>query len=305
MKILVITPVNKFDYLAAAIIEGLRKLNIEAYFTSPGNGVTETISDDKFISLYPECDYIFALWSKCIDNKVPEPKYYLIDKVNGWDKTVYIDGSEYNYTGYPSKTKEQFHPLFKQKAKWYFKRECLPEYLDQNVIPLPFAATSDDFSKPKDKKTIDVLCAFGQTDTGLRKLAIEACNELRSEGYTIITGYAKNYLETIQDACITIDAHGGGECNARMWQVMANRSCLFAQKYSILFPELHENKHYISWNSKEELKEKIRFYLEHKDLLLDIMMNGYNNILQHHTPGRRIEYILKHIGNVNDNDKTR
>ena len=72
--------------------------------------------------------------------------YNLIDKSNGWDKTIYIDGSEYNYTGFPGKTNEQLDPTFKSKARHYFKRECLKEHIDQGIIPLPFATLDSYFN---------------------------------------------------------------------------------------------------------------------------------------------------------------
>lgn len=296
MKILIINPNKKHDYLANSIIEGLRNYdNIEIYCTSDGNGAINIIDDFQFIEHYKTCDFIFAIWGKAIYNGVPEPKFYLIDKVNGWNKTVYIDGSEYNYTGYKGKTTELIHPLFKEKAKWYFKRECLPVHETMGIVPLPFAADCSYFLNTKLEKSIDVLCSFGQAETGMRKIAIEACNELHTEGYNIITTPVKNYYEHINKSWITVDAHGGGECNARMWQVMANKSCLFAEQYSIVIPNLIPNKDYISWSSKEDLKDKIRNYLNDKKILSSIIQTSYENIIQNHTTDKRITYIFNKI----------
>lgn len=294
MKILVINP-TKHDYLAFHIIEGLKKFDIELYYTSIGNGATNTISDQEFMQHYATCDYIFAIWGKCIYNGIPEPKYYLINQVNGWDRTVYIDGSEYNYTGFKSYTSEQLHPKFVNKARWYFKRECLPEHVNLGIISLPFAAQDSDFIQSQNEKCIDVLCSFGQTSTGMRKIAIEACNELKHEGYNIITDTVSDYLTKINQSYITIDAYGGGECNARMWQIMANQSCLFAQKYNVVFPNLIEGEHYIEWDSKESLKNKIKNYLGNKEKLSYITSYSYKNILENHTTEKRIEYLFKNI----------
>jgi hypothetical protein len=293
MKILAITPQGKHDYLASNIIEGLKKLNIELYCTNEGNGAINIISEDEFIKHYNTCDFIFAIWGKSIYNNVPEPKFYLIDQVNGWDKTIYIDGSEYNYTGFPNKTTELLHPVFKEKAKLYFKRECLPEHIEQGIIPLPFAASENDFYENTLSKNIDVLCCFGQTNTGLRNIAIEACNELKSERYNIITTPITDYLNKLHQSWITIDAHGGGECNVRMWQIMSNHSCLFAQKYNIVIPNLIDEEHYVSWNSKEELKNKICEYLGNKKKLYYITDNSYSNIINNHTSKKRAEYMIK------------
>jgi len=115
------------------------------------------------------------------------------------------------------------------------------------------------------------------------------------EGYVVINQLVDNYYTTIAKSWITIDAHGGGECNARAWQVMANNSCLFAQRYNIVYPSLNDNEHYISWNSKEELKNKIREYLGNKEKLSYIMQHSYDNIINNHTSVQRVKYIFKNL----------
>lgn len=292
MKILVITPHLKEDYLAKGIIEGLKKTNHEIYYTDKGNGVDKTISDEEFIKHAVNCDYIFAIWGKCKFNGIQEPKFYLIDKVNGWHKTVYIDGSEYNYTGFQGKTTEQLDPIFKLKAKYYFKRECLPEHINQGILPLPFTTLDSYFNNTYYNKEIDVFCSYGQLDTGLRRQSVEVCNGLKSFNFNIRTENVNDYLVTLKKSFITIDAFGGGECNARMWQIMANKSCLFAQKYNIIIPNLEDGVHYVSWRSKEELREKIIYYLNNRNELYDIINNSYNNILKYHTSSKRVQYIF-------------
>jgi hypothetical protein len=293
MKILAITPNGKHDYLASGILEGLKKYELNLYCTSTGNGTVNIINDDEFKHHYKTCDYIFAIWGKCIHNGVPEPKYYLIDEVDGWEKTVYIDGSEYNYTAFPGQSEHKLHPLFKEKARWYFKRECLPEHSAQGIIPLPFTAVNADFNNlPTVNKDIDVLCAFGQTSTGQRNIAIQACEELKGEGYNIINHTVSNYMECVNRSWITIDAFGGGECNARAFQIMANKSLLFMEQYNIIMPNLIVGEHYVTWKDKEDLKNQIRYYLDNKEKINILIDNSYKNILQYHTSEKRVEYIL-------------
>ena len=80
MKILVINPCKKEDYLATSIIEGLKKTKHEIYYTDEGNGADNIINDSEFIYHSKNCDYIFAIWGKSKFNGVKEPKFYLIDK---------------------------------------------------------------------------------------------------------------------------------------------------------------------------------------------------------------------------------
>jgi|15BtaG_2_1085339.scaffolds.fasta_scaffold00698_6 hypothetical protein len=296
MKILAITPNGKHDYLASSILEGLKKYDIELYCTGAGNGDINHIPDEQFKEHYKTCDYIFAIWGKSIYNNVTPPNYYLIDEVNGWGKTVYIDGSEYNYTGFNGKTDIQLDPTFLAKSKYYFKRECLREHMARGVLPLPFCTVDADFKNlPKVDKDIDVLCAFGQTGTGQRKAAIQASEELKLEGYNIVNSAVSNYDECMNRSWITIDAFGGGECNARAFQVMANHSLLFMEKYNIVIPNLTDTEHYVSWDNGEDLKNKIRTYLDNRKKLGILTNNSYTNIIEHHTSKKRVEYIFNHI----------
>lgn len=295
MKILAITAYDKWDPLAVAVLEGLNKHGVKLYCTYPGNGAINIISDEEFVTHYPTTDYILAFFTKM---ETPPPKYYLIDTVGGWDKTAYIDGSEWNYTGYRYRTDEQLHPLFKDKAHWYFRRECLPEHIEQGVIPLPLGAVDADFGNYEGEKDIEVLCAFGQVDTGLRRVAVQACDELQAEGVKVVFAQKRtfaDYLELISRSWITIEAHGGGECNARMWHIMANKSALFAQEYNIVMPRLERGWHYVGWSDSEELKREVGWWLEKKEALRGLIDASFVNLCLHHTSARRAQYLLRRL----------
>jgi hypothetical protein len=294
MDILLLNPYNSPDYLYRSILEGLLKLNVNLYFTNPDDYSTNLVSDEDAIVLSKSVDFIIAFADKEKPIR-PQPKFYLLDSINLPEKSIYIDGSEYNWTSWPNATTETLRPDMLTKCKYYFKRECLSEHIKQGIIPLPFASNDSYFVSSPTNKEIDVLCAFGQTDTGQRKIAVQACEELKKEGYKIVNHMINDYYNFISKSWITIDAHGGGECNARMWQVMANHSCLFAEKYNIVIPNLEENIHYIAWDSKEDLKNKIREYLGNKEKLSYITQNCYNNIINNHTSLKRSEYILNII----------
>ena len=124
---------------------------------------------------------------------------------------------------------------------------------------------------------------------------IEVCNQLKALNYNIQTENVSDYFVTIKKSLISVDAFGGGECNARMWQIMANKSCLFAQRYNIIMPNLEDGVHYVSWNSTEELKDKIIYYLNNKNKLYNIIENSYQNIIKYHTSKSRVEYIFNKI----------
>jgi hypothetical protein len=294
MEILLINPYDSPDYLYRDILEGLLQLDVKLYFTNPDRFCTNLVSDDEAIALSKTVNYILVFFDKEKLTR-PQPKFYLLDRINLPEKTAYIDGSEYNWTAYPGKTTDLLRPDMLYKCKFYFKRECLPQHVDMGIIPLPFASNLSYFSNKTHEKDIDVLCTFGQTSTGQRAIAIHACNELKQEGYHILTDNVTDYYSYINRSWITIDAHGGGECNARTWQILANHSCLFAEKYNIVMPKLVDGYHYVSWNDKEDLKNKIRIYLGNKEKLSYIIQNSYDNVLKHHTSRKRAEYLIIHL----------
>ena len=285
MKIAAITPYLKPDYLAETIIEGIYKNNIELKCSNPGNGAKDKdiLSPDKFIEYAKNSDYIFAIWGKK-KNQYPGIDYNLVKQLNFPSKTVYIDGSEWNchaqtYLNQVSLSKtnpklrrgtpwinEEMHSY----CKWYFKRECYPEDKNKGIIPLLFGGVDKNFNDYEllEDKTIDIFCSFGQTNDGLRSEAVQICNKLKSEGYKVVTQSNlsfETYKNYLLSSYICIDAWGGGDCCARLWEILANKSCAFTQKYNIEFPnDFTDGKNIVKYSTSEELENKLRYYLNNK-----------------------------------------
>ena len=313
MKIVAITPNKKHDYLTSSIIEGLIKNNIEVIASDKGNGIKKKFSDKQLIEHSKDADYILAFFGKIVNNK--PPKYYLLEKVNHPEITAYIDGSEWTYTGYPEENqvseskrnpkrrrgKKWINENMYDNCKWYFKRECYPQDTKMGVIPLLFAAEEKYFGNYKIEKRYDVFYSFGQNQTGLRRETKEICKRLRREGFNIIIEkrlkYQK-YLKIISSSYITVDAWGGGDCCARIWEAIANKSCCFSQKYNILFPnKFIDGESFVEYSTSEEFEEKLRFYLDNKDKCLDIAGKGYHHLLKYHTSKERVKYMLNIMKN--------
>lgn len=309
MKVIAITPNKKFDYLAASVIEGLYKMNVEIIASDRGNNVKKVYSEKKIIQHSKDADYILAFFGKFRGNK--PPKHYLLDKINRPDITAYIDGSEWSYTGHPEenqeiesnndprrrKGKEWINPKMYDYCRWYFKRECYPEDADLGIIPLLLSATDKNFGNYENKRKIDVFCSFGQNQTGLRREIEIICRELGNEGYNVIVdfGFSYNkYMKLLSSSYIAIDAWGGGDCCARIWEIFANKVCCFSQKYNILFANKFTDEYnYVEYSTIQEFEEKIRYYLENKEKCLEIAERGYQHLLKFHTSKERVKYMLK------------
>ena len=66
MKIVVIPPKEKWDFLAESVIEGFYENNIEVYSSDIGNGIKESdvYSDDEIIEHSKSADYIFVFFGR-------------------------------------------------------------------------------------------------------------------------------------------------------------------------------------------------------------------------------------------------
>ena len=307
MKIITIIP-KLHDYLTSVIIEGLYKNNIEVISSEIGNNVRKVYSKKEIIEHSKDAEYILVFGGKIKGNN--PPKYFLLDKMNNPEKTAFIDGSEWNFSSIPEKNqvieslnnperrrgKNWINKIMFNYCRWYFKRECYPQDVQKGIIPLLFAAEDKFFSSHNHEKKFDVFCSFGQKSTGLRLAVEKVCKSLKKEGYKIIIGSGfpyKKYLELISSSYISIDAWGGGDCNARIWEIIANKSCCFVQKYNVLFPNnFTDGYNYVEYSTIDEFEKKIRYYLKNKNECVQIAERGYEHMLKYHTSKERARYLL-------------
>ena len=95
---------------------------------------------------------------------------------------------------------------------------------------------------------------------------------------------------------ISIDAWGAGDCNARLWEIVANKSLLLYQKYNILFPnKFQNNKHAGEFSTMEEFKSLFRHYLKEKEESINVANNGYKHLMDFHTAEKRVEKLIDSI----------
>ena len=308
MKIIAITP-KMVDYLASAIIEGLYKNGVEVIASESENNVRKVYSKKEIINHSKDADYIFVIEGK-VKGDIP-PKYFLLDKINKPHITVFIDGSEWTYSSIPEKNqrldsiknptrrrgKKWIDERMFNYCQWYFKRECYPEDAKNGIIPLLYAAEDKNFGNYDCDKNIDVFCSFGQKLTGLRRGVEKVLEKLNNERYKIIikSGLSyENYKKCISSSYISIDAWGGGDCTARFWEIIANKSCCFSQKYNILFPKkFTDDKNYVEYSSIGEFEQKLRYYLKNKKKCSEIAEKGYQHLLKYHTSKIEFSFYIK------------
>jgi hypothetical protein len=315
MKIVVISPKDKMDYLAETIIEGLYANDVEIYASDAGNGIkpNDVYSDFDILKHSKTCDFIFVIWGKVIGGYTG-PKYYLHDMINLPHKTIYIDGSEWTQTGHPKhnqvklakadQTLRRGMPWINEKmltsCNWYFKRECYPADVELGIIPLLFGTLDRNFYNETTDKEYDVFCAFGQLNDGLRSEITEVCRKIKSDGYNVIVDSGMEYDEykmKLSKSYISIDSWGGGDCCARLWEIFANKSCAFSQRYNIEFPDKFiDGVSFVEFDTINNFEDKLRYYLYNREKTLAIAEAGYDHMMKYHTAKYRVEYIFNMIG---------
>jgi hypothetical protein len=312
MKVIAITPHFKHDFLVATVIEGLYRMGVQVIATDYGNNVEKVYTDEEVIEHSKDADYAFIFSSKKTD---PSPKHYLMSELDL--PKIYIDGSEWTSNYHWDSPHQQSESLIDpsrrkgkpwintemyEKCDFYFKRECYPEDATHHprMHPLPFGVVSKNIhiSYQPIVKTIDVLCAFGQINTGMRAVVSKLCREYRELGFNIEIGEwpYDMYIQKMKESSIVVDAWGSGDCNARFYEAVANGACVMHQKPNILTPDpFVDGEHCIEFSDEEEFCSKLQYYLDHMNEARMIGKVGQRHALQYHTSKARAEYIFEVI----------
>lgn len=312
-KIVVITPDRKHDYLVATIIEGLQLLKCEIIASDVGNGIDKAWSDKDIVREMNDADHVIVFFGKVRGNRAP--KRHLLEAIDVRHKLAYVDGSEWTCTAWPESNqvaeakvnparrrgKPWLDDYMLRQARWYFKRECYPEDVAKGIIPLPFGVMKHDVRDPAPIRDIDVLCSFGQTNDGLRAEAVEICKRLAKEmpehRFCLDTGMDRaTYEDVLSRSRMVIDAWGGGDCCARVWEAVGVGACVHRQKYNIVVPNDFKNgTQILDYSTAEGLETGLRTYLkdENREIVNAIGVNAQNHALAYHTSLARTIYLLE------------
>ena len=106
------------------------------------------------------------------------------------------------------------------------------------------------------------------------------------------------YLETIYNSRINLALEGKGEFTFRHLEILANCSFMICEnsinQLELPIP-LKDGKHFVTFDNKEDLLEKIKFYLENEKLRQDIALNGRRTLEEYYSPKKHGDFILKKI----------
>ncbi|MDY6989124.1 MAG: glycosyltransferase [Thermodesulfobacteriota bacterium] len=82
------------------------------------------------------------------------------------------------------------------------------------------------------------------------------------------------------------------QMSPKLFEAMACKAFVLVDKQKDVFGLFDDAKHLVSYNSVEDLRDKIRYYLEHPSQRLRIAEDAYRYVLQNHTYAHRIEEIF-------------
>ena len=155
-------------------------------------------------------------------------------------------------------------------------------------------------SKPNFNPNYDIFFSGQKTS----KLRIELTEFLNTKKYNFF-GRTENskipfdqYLAAIYNSSINLALEGKGEFTFRHLEILASCSFMLCQN-SINDLELPlpivDGKHFVTFESKEDLIEKINFYLKNNNLRNEIALNGRKVLEEHYSPKKHGEFLISKI----------
>lgn len=324
MKIALITPEHKEDYLTNTIIDGLLALAEAEDLTWAAPIGYQSYLDfserqldrAEFIDFARAADVIFLCWGK--DNT----NLSLATEIDRFDKTIYIDGSEpggnrrYDQAiqakilAGDKDTRGAIDRELLAKCPLYFRRE--QPYIE-GIRPLPFGIERRYLAayKSGEQKDIDFFCIFGQKEFPPLRAEVEQVLQKFCQAHNLkcvtepTSGFSlsgdksagrNEFYQLLARSKVGISVGGGGFDTARFWEILANNCLLLTESIAIYESGSKELDYQRIWQFKdlvefEQQLEKMANYLqsEYPKAQLD---SEYQEILAKHSTQARVEMIL-------------
>ena len=313
-KIAIVTPEVKNDYLTDTLIDGLVSLKneLDLEFYAP-EGYPCRISDfNSFLPTIPffdfteRADLILFCWGKGNTN------YELINRINRFNQTVFIDGSEVGGNRrFDSDIQKQLlertydgngkvDKVMLKKCALYFKRE--KPYMD-GIIPFPFGIERRyrrHYSEEV-KKDTDFFCVFGQDEYPVLRREVrvaleEFCKKNNFSFFTEKTDQ-ENFYKVLAKSKVGISVGGGGYDTARFWEILGNNCLLLTEKIDIYEEGSDRLKFRRMWQFKDLMEfkselEKVANFLK-TEYKKEDLRDEYETILSNHSSKARVLEILE------------
>ena len=155
-------------------------------------------------------------------------------------------------------------------------------------------------SKPNENPNYDIFFSGKKTS----KFRQELTEFLSNKGFNFF-GRAENskipydqYLSAIYNSSINLALEGKGELTFRHLEILASCSFMLCQssinELELPLP-LMDGKHFVSFKNKEDLLEKINFYLKNDKDRNEIALNGRKVLEENYSPKKHGEFLFGKI----------
>tara|TARA_R110000824_G_scaffold22464_3_gene82174 strand:- start:1537 stop:2475 length:939 start_codon:yes stop_codon:yes gene_type:complete len=145
-----------------------------------------------------------------------------------------------------------------QDEKLYYPTETINQDIAVSFLGSLRYKERQDYAKFLSENRKDVLINGGQRE-----------NRLDAHDYADIMRRSKISLN------FPWSPFGFDQCKGRVWEILASRSLLFERKNIATERHLKSGYHYVQYTCREDLLEKINFYLDNDEERLRISTNGY------------------------------
>ncbi len=226
-------------------------------------------------------------------------------------KKVIVDGTDKSINTIKNEILDGFDFVIKrEKNKSISDKKYLTTMLPCKLINYKISKNNVDIdwnkigkSKPNDKYKYDIFFSGKQSSKNRNEL-VKFIKNQNLNFYGGIENFRipySQYLEDIYDSSINLALEGKGEFTFRHLEILASCSFMICEssinQLDLPLP-LEENKHFVSFESKEDLLEKIKFYLKNEKKRQDIALNGRRALEEHYSPKKHGNIILKRIFNA-------
>lgn len=176
------------------------------------------------------------------------------------------------------------------------------KYVDNHKVIYGYPAVNPiDFYDQNIERDIDV-CFWGSIPIGSKRE--KYIDFLRDNGINVYVRLyrvpIKKYAEILNRSKISLvlgnEGKGGCQIQAKAFEIMACNSLLLDEAASDTKRLFDANKDFIVFGSKEELLEKIRYYLLHEEERRLIAQSGYDKVMNVYNARNMWENVFKNMG---------
>ena len=255
-------------------------------------------------------DGIFVNWKFTnyrSDTEDLEKKLLKLSKIFNIKKVI-VDGRDVSTTIIEDEILNGFDYVIKRKKnknisnKKYFTTILPCRLIDYKISKNKEIIDWDKIgnSKPNENPKYDIFFS-GQKTSKHRKQLTEF---LHSKDYNFFGRVEDDkipfdqYLSAIYDSSINLALEGKGEFTFRHLEILASCSFMLCQnsinELELPLP-LVDGKHFVTFESKEDLIEKISFYLKNDSLRNEIALNGRRALEEYYSPKKHGEFLFSKI----------